>query len=45
MRGREQVKDGLMLVEKILPGGPCEGAGIAIGDAIRFVDDYRVCII
>jgi hypothetical protein len=31
-----------VLVEAIQPGGPCEGAGIAIGDAIRFVDEYRV---
>ncbi len=45
MRGREQVKNGLVLVERIQPGGPCDGVGIAIGDAIRFVDGYRVYII
>ncbi len=42
MRGPEQVKDGLVLVEKIQPGGPCDGVGMAIGDAIRFVDGYQV---
>ncbi len=42
VRGGEQVKDGLVLVERIMPGGPCERAGIAIGDAIRFIDGFRV---
>jgi hypothetical protein len=44
MRGREQVKDGQVLVQGIQSGSPCEGGDIAIGDAIRFVDDYRVCL-
>ncbi len=36
------MQEGLLIVEAIKPGGPCDGVGIAMGDAIRFIDDYKV---
>ena len=38
------MQDGLVVVAAIKPGGPCDGVGISIGDAIRFVDDYEVML-
>ena len=29
-------------MEAIKPGGPCDGVGISIGDAIRYIEDFRV---